>query len=236
MNHLRKLIVLLLFTCVSLQGAALADALHLQGVVLSVDQAKRELIVRHEPFGGMPGMTMPFRISPESAIGAIHPGDAIAAEVDESTDPWTLSRIIAKPGIELTNPTSALRSVHQLAVGEQVPPTRFIDERRQPCTFAGFRGKTCAVVYLHALPAMHGCVRSVSANFHTCSRRSRAVRTIWSRSRSIPISTRPEVLEAYARRFDADESLWTLGTGPRENVLNFAASFGIARSTIRASD
>src|SRR6202044_3336287 len=82
---------LLFFTAVLVALAgSVADARdHLTGIVLMAPSATT-VMVHHEAFAGMPAMTMDFSI-PAGTV--VHPGDHIAADVDRSTEPWSLSEV-----------------------------------------------------------------------------------------------------------------------------------------------
>lgn len=65
----------------------------LRGVILSVSAAQDEVVVRHDASGGMPAMTMTFRVDPSESIGQLHAGDRITARADFSTNPAQLAGI-----------------------------------------------------------------------------------------------------------------------------------------------
>ncbi len=65
----------------------------LRGVIVSVLASQSEAVVRHEPFGGMPAMTMVFRVEPKESVERLHVGDRITGRADLTTDPARLDDI-----------------------------------------------------------------------------------------------------------------------------------------------
>lgn len=211
---------------VSAVPADAAEAIH--GYVLSLDKAKHEAVVRHDAFGGMPGMTMPFRVPRERDFAALHPGDEIRATVNRATEPWTLEFVTSAPGVALTEPSSVLRSVHHLVPGDEVPATRFVDQRGRAFTFAGFRGQDVVLSFIYTRCRDARMCPLVSSNFHSLQNLIARGPYHLVEITLDPAFDRPNVLAAYASRFDANPARWTLGTGRLDDVLDFAAGFGIS--------
>ena len=67
----------------------------LRGMVVAVDGRTGYVLVRHAPFGGMPSMTMTFRLAPGAP--ALHDGDSVSAAVNKRTEPWTLADVRLGP-------------------------------------------------------------------------------------------------------------------------------------------
>ena len=74
---LRTAAAVLIALFVPALAAAKTERVH--GVVLAVTASTGQAIVRHDAFGGMPSMSMPFRIEPRSRIGELQPGNASTA-------------------------------------------------------------------------------------------------------------------------------------------------------------
>ena len=210
--------------------AAAAEAIH--GYVLSLDRAKHEAIVRHDPFGGMPGMTMSFRVPRERDFAALHPGDEIRAVVDRSTEPWTLAHVVSAPGVALTEPASVLRTVHHLVVGDEIPATRFVDQRGRTFTFADFRGRDVVLSFIYTRCRDVRMCPLVSSNFHSLQKLITGGPYHLVEITLDPAFDRPNVLAAYANRFDANPALWTLGTGRPDDVLDFVGALKAARERL----
>jgi protein SCO1/2 len=201
-----------------------ADDVH--GIVLSVLGAQGEAVVRHDAFGGMPAMTMVFRIEPKSALAALHPGDRIEAQGDLSADEPVLSQVRVVGG---AGPARAVHNVQPLNVGDTLPlETQFFDQLGRGFTFTDFRGQTVVLAFVYTRCRDPRMCPLVSANFHALERKVAGLPVHLVEITLDPAFDSPEVLAAYGRRFDADPVRWTLGTGPVNVVNDFAARFGIA--------
>jgi protein SCO1/2 len=209
----------------ALAPAAARAAQTLHGVVLTVLPAKRQAIVRHEAYGGMPAMAMLFTLSARDAT-RLHEGDRIEATVDERAAGEALSnvRVLAQP-VPARGPE--LRSMKLLRTGEAVPSIALVDQNGRPFTFADFHGKTVVLSFIYTRCRDTRMCPLISAHFHQLQQRLDAGGYHLVEVTLDPAFDRPPVLATYAARFDADASRWSIGTGDPNAVLNFAAQFGI---------
>jgi len=197
------------------------------GIVLSVLSGQGEAVVRHDAFGGMPPMTMVFRVQPKSALAGLHPGDRIEALGDLGADEPVLTdvRVIGS----VAGVARAVHNVQPLNVGDSLPlTTQFFDQLGRGFTFTDFRGQTVVLAFVYTRCRDPRMCPLVSANFHALQSRLAGLPVHLVEITLDPAYDTPEVLAAYASRFDADASRWTLGTGPVNVVNDFAARFGIA--------
>ncbi len=201
--------------------------MHLHGVVLAVTPNDGQAIVRHDAFGGMPAMTMAFRITPRSVLGKLHPGDILDATVDTTTDPWTLDEINAKPARRAAPEPEVLQHVVPLRAGDVVPDQPFVDQRGRPFRFSQLRGQDVVLAFVYTRCRDARMCPLISSKFATLQRR------IGSRSIHLvevsldPAYDRPPVLARYGTEFGADPRVWTLAVGEPQATLAFAARFGI---------
>ena len=202
-----------------------ADDLH--GVVVSVLAAQNEAVVRHEPFGGMPGMTMLFRIAPKGVAARLHQGDRIEARVQMEPDGGLLERVRVV-GTQTDNAAPVLHDVQPLNVGDSMPLTPFFDQLGPGFTFIHFRGKTVVLAFIYTRCREPRMCPLVSANFHILQRKLADLPVHLVEITLDRGDDTPKVLANYGQRFDADPDRWTLGTGPQNVVNDFAARFGIA--------
>jgi protein SCO1/2 len=200
---------------------AAAVALTLHGTVLQVGPGN-SIVVHHDPFGGMPSMTMPFSVP---AGTAVHPGDAITATVDESTDPWSLSNIrVAKVQAQAV-------AVHQkpLGAGDSVPHAVLTDASGRTRSLATLSGHAYALTFIYTRCRDGSMCPLVSAKFRTMQPNLPAGARLIEVSLD-PYDT-PAVLRDYAKSYGAG-STWEFFTGPEATVAPFAERFGIlARRT-----
>lgn len=195
--------------------------------MLAVTPKTGEVIVRHDAFGSMPAMTMPFRIVPTARAAQLRPGATIDADVDTKTEPWTLSHVDSSSGQPLTTDTTPFRRVTPVKVGDVVPDTAFVDQRGRPFRFSELRGQTAVLAFVYTRCQDARMCPLISAKFRQLQElaRSRAVHLV--EVTLDPAYDRPPVLERYGKVFGADPTRWSLVVGDAEPTLNFAAQFGI---------
>jgi protein SCO1/2 len=208
-------------------GTANAAA-HLHGVVLAVTPSG-EAIVRHDAVGPMPAMTMPFRIVPRARAAQLQPGDVIDAELDTTTEPWTLRHVTSSTSEPVTENESRLRRVTPLRVGDLVPDVpSLVDQAGRPFRFSSLRGQDVVLAFIYTRCQDVRMCPLISAKFRRLQDRA-GTRSLHLVEVSIdPAYDRPPVLRRYAATFGADPRRWTLAVGDAEPTLDFAARFGIA--------
>jgi protein SCO1/2 len=197
---------------------ALLLAWHLTGTVLST--AGATLIVHHEPFAGMPAMTMTFRVPPGTRA---RPGDAIDADVDRSTEPWSLTHLIVRPA---RRPRTALLPAFVRA-GERVPDIALVDQLGRAFRLSSLRGTPYALTFAYTRCADPSMCPLVSAKLQRIQRRTIGERIALVEISLDPAYDRPAVLARYGAMFGANPARWHLATGDPRTVLDFAARFGI---------
>jgi protein SCO1/2 len=209
-----------------LPASAHAAPQHLHGVVLSLTPQTGIVIVRHDAFGGMPAMTMPFAVRPRARVRELQPGAIIDADVDTRTDPWTLRNVTSKAAQAVTaNPS--LRRVVPLQIGDVVPDTAFVDQAARPFRFSQLRGTNVVLAFVYTRCQDARMCPLISAKFHTLQ--LAPGRNVHLVEVSLdPTYDRPPVLARYAKTFGADPRRWTLAVGAADETLDFAARFGVA--------
>jgi protein SCO1 len=206
--------------------ASAAPRLH--GVVLAVTPKTGEAIVRHDPFGGMPGMTMPFRIVPRERAAQLQPGATIDADVNTKTEPWTLSNVTSTSAQSLTvDNSSPLRRVTRLKIGDTVPDTPFVDQTGKPFRFSQLRGRDVVLSFIYTRCADARMCPLISAKFGKLQDQMGARKLHLVEVTLDPAYDRPPVLARYGAAYRADPRKWSLVVGDAEPTLNFAAQFGI---------
>lgn len=203
---------------------AAAETLH--GTVLTIIPAKNEAIVAHAAYGGMPAMTMGFKLSAADAA-RLRDGDTIEATVGAGGDMPSL-RDVRVTGSAKQAAGDSMNSVPLLVSGDPVPLTRFTGQDGKPFTFADFRGKIVLLSFIYTRCGDARMCPLISANFHQVQKKLGNEPYHLVEITLDPDFDTPAVLERYGRVFDFDPRRWTLGTGPKRDVLNFAAQFGIA--------
>jgi cytochrome oxidase Cu insertion factor (SCO1/SenC/PrrC family) len=200
--------------------AAPADARdRLTGIVLMTPSATT-IVLHHEPFAGMPAMSMSFSVPPGTIV---HPGDRIAADVDTTTEPWKLS------AIRLTSAAIVQHSTlpNFLNTGDAVPDLAVVDQRGRHETLAALHGRPYALTFIYTRCRDPRMCPFVSAKLHQVQTRTAGTRVALVEVSLDPAYDRPPVLARYGATFGADPARWDLFTGDPKTVLDFAARFRI---------
>jgi protein SCO1/2 len=219
---LRGLVAALLML-LAVPAAAAGERIH--GVVLAVTPQSGEAVVRHDAFGGMPSMAMPFRIVPRERLGAMQPGNRIEATVDRTTEPWTLRDLTIVATEAVTAP--AARRVAPLHLGDDVPDGPFVDQNGRPFRFTMLRGNDVVLAFIYTRCQDARMCPLISAKFNQLQRKARDRKLRLVEVTLDPSYDRPPVLARYARTFGADARRWTLAVGDAGPTLDFAARFGV---------
>jgi cytochrome oxidase Cu insertion factor (SCO1/SenC/PrrC family) len=178
------------------------------------------IIVHHEPFAGMPAMTMTFSV-PAGTV--VHPGDRITADVDTTAEPWALSSVaVTAAPVPRSGPQIAF-----LDVGDRVPATPFIDAAGRAVTLAALRGRPYALTFIYTRCRDPRMCPFVSAKLHLLQTRTAGSPIALVEVSLDPAYDRPPVLRRYGALFGADPARWQLFTGDPRTVLDFAARFRI---------
>jgi protein SCO1 len=207
-------------------GMAVAKAERVHGLVLALTPKDGEAIIRHDAFGSMPGMTMPFRILPRAQIGTLQVGNAIDATVDTTTEPWTLRDVTVSTTQPVTG-DSPLRRVVPVRVGDVVPDTPFVDQTGRPFRFSQLRGQDAVLAFVYTRCQDPRMCPLISAKFHALQQRIGARRMHLVEVTLDPSYDRPPVLARYGKMFGANPRDWTMAVGDADPTLDFAARFGI---------
>jgi protein SCO1/2 len=205
--------------------ASAAQRLH--GVVLAVTPKTGEVIVRHDAFGSMPAMTMPFRIVPRARAAQLQAGATIDADVSTATEPWTLTNLSSSSAQRLTEDVSPLRRVTPLKIGDAVPDTSFADQTGKPFRFSQLRGQDVVLSFIYTRCADARMCPLISAKFRKLQEQAGTRPLHLVEVTLDPTFDRPEVLARYGAAFTADPKRWSLIVGDAEPTLDFAARFGI---------
>jgi protein SCO1/2 len=225
-------LLLALFFGGTVQAAGAAPE-ELHGLVLAVQSASAQAVVRHDATGSMAAMTMTFAVAPRAMVKRLRAGQTIDANVDRATSPWTLTGINILGQQALTSltpaneqPVSAIRNVTPLAAGNRVPQTPFYDQSGAPFTFASLRGHDVVLAFIYTR-CPDECPL-ISAKFSRIQTLLRGTSTRLVEVSLDPSFDTPPVLRRYAQTYSADAQRWTLLTGNLDQVLDFAARFDVS--------
>jgi cytochrome oxidase Cu insertion factor (SCO1/SenC/PrrC family) len=192
----------------------------LTGIVLMAPSATT-IMVHHAAFAGMPAMSMDFGVPPGTLV---HPGDRIAADVDRTTEPWSLTAIRVIAG---ASSTRNFTPPNFLNPGDRVPDLAVIDQRGRHETLAVLHGHPYALTFVYTRCRDPKMCPFVSAKLHQVQTQTAGTAVALVEVSLDPAYDRPPVLARYGTMFGADPTRWHLFTGDPRAVLDFAARFRI---------
>ncbi|TAM58756.1 SCO family protein [bacterium] len=208
-------------------AAPLQPLIPMHGVVL-VQTSADEAIVRNDAVPSMlPAQTRVYRI-PRGA--RLHPGEELDAYLETATSPWTLKDV--SPGSRYAVGQGFPDVTRFLKPGDELPNVPFVDQRGQPVRFSDFRGKTTllTVIYTRCTDICPVITRKFVSIASTVSPKE----FHFVELTIDPNYDTPSVLQAYARKYGANDSRWTFLTGESREVGRLLAQLGI--SSVHGSD
>jgi protein SCO1/2 len=236
---------IVLSLCVAFAAAACTKSdertFPLQGQVLSLEPARKQLTVKHEEIKGfMPAMTMPYEVRDAKLLDGLAPGDLINATLVVVSNGAYLSAIrkvgqapLEKPPAEAPNP-SASSGFELLKPGETVPDGAFVDQSGQKRRFSAFKGSPVVMTFIYTkcpLPTFCPLMDRHFAALQASLKADASLQAVHLVTVSFdPITDTPAVLREHAKRLNADLTRWTFLTGDRDEIDQFAARFGVSIS------
>lgn len=238
-----------LAACLSLAacggGGARADEnarrYDLKGKVISVDKARREVVVEHEEIPGfMEAMTMPFALRDEDALAAVAPGDTIQATLAVTDEAYWLEA----PAISRSLGGEAAAGAEQYgaepASGAEVPNFRLVNQDGRQVGLGDYRGRALLFTFIYTRCPLPEYCALMSTNFARLEEELAKDSDLYDRTHLLSVSIdpdydKPPVLKTYAaqqagRRRAEDFRHWEFATGPPEEVKKFAGFFGLTYS------
>ncbi len=203
----------------ALMGAGPPRA-HLHGVVIGIDARSGSVLVRHDAFGGMPGMTMPFAVSP-NVLARLHPRDVIDATVEQSGSPWRLE------AVRIVSQAPSERYVPVMQIGDIVPGLPLVDQTGRPFSFAALGGRAAVVAFIYTRCADAKMCPLVSAKFARLQHMIDPKTTRLVEVTLDPAFDTPAVLKRYGSAFGALADRWTFATGRAADVDELSRRMGI---------
>jgi len=221
-------------------GGEAAKSYLLEGKVISLNSAKKEITLQHKEIPGyMAAMTMPFKVKDEWIFGVAQPGDEVHGTLVVSSTRGGGSYIqnvsINKAGA--TAAASTTSAVHIPAVGEQPPDFSFIDQSGNRIRLRQFRGRPVVLTFIYTrCPLPDFCIR-MSGNFAQLARELKASDpALFGKLRLLSISIDPEYDKpaalkrygtAYAGEIDPGFEHWKFVSGTVAETRRAAEFFGL---------
>ena len=203
----------------------------LQGQILAVRPAQREVVIKHEDIKGfMPGMTMPFTVRDTALLSGTQPGDLVTATLVVGETEAYLSRLTTTGHAALTEAPPA-PAPEILAPGQAVTDANLVDQDGQIRAFSSFKGHRVALTFIYTrcpLPDFCPLMDRHFASVQKTIASTPALADVRLVTVTLdPAFDTPAILKPYARRRGADPSVWSFLTGEPEEVNRFASQFGL---------
>ena len=213
----------------------------LRGEVISVDAARRVLVVKHEEIKGyMPAMTMEFIVSTGDAASA-KPGQRIRAEmITSKTADFRLEKIWPDDKVATDTVAAVANALRQdthnrgkdayREVGESIPDFALYDQEGRVVQSARFRGKSIMLNFIFTrCPVATMCPASTSKMMAT-QKLAREVGVADLEFISItldPAYDTPGILKEYATARAIDTTNFSFLTGPENAIKDLLTQFGV---------
>ena len=240
-NHLaygRSVFALLLLLSLTVcSNAPAAKRYELEGRVVAVDPAARQLTIAHQDVPGlMKAMTMPFTVGKANnwIFKSIAPGDHIHATLVLSDHAELQDISFTRLSNTESDGTSAL---HVPQPGEEVPDFTLVNQSGKTIHFHQFRGKPLLLTFIYTrCPLPDYCIR-MSNNFGQVMQQLQKDPKAFNQAQLLSVSIDPEndkpaVLRSYGEhyvgRVDPSFTHWEFASGSPEQVRQAADFFGLA--------
>jgi protein SCO1/2 len=210
----------------------------LKGVVVSVDPATSQVIVRHDEIPGyMDAMTMPFNVAESKMLAELRPGDGIEAKLVVGEKSSRLEGIVvSRHGTETSTQTIPEQGPYGKP-GDASPATVLTGQDGKPLSLTDFKGKAVALTFIFTrCPLPDFCPR-MNAQFAEVEATLAKEPALYAKSQLLSVSfdpehDTPEVLREYRERFlrgakGVAPAHWRFATGTPANIKEFATFFGL---------
>jgi protein SCO1/2 len=187
-------------------------------MLLQSNAAKQTVVISHRDINGyMPAMTMEFHAE---QIPDLAPGTRI-----------TFNLAVNRHSSEVTNivPRGAAAEFiapKPLAVGSAVPDFTLTGESGKPVQLSTLHGQVIAIDFIYTRCPLPDVCPRLSANFARLQRRFGPKLTLLSITID-PQFDQPDVLQRYAKRWNANPETWHFLTGDEISIRKIAETFGL---------
>jgi protein SCO1/2 len=207
-------------------------AYELQGQILAIQAERKEVLIKHEDIKGfMPGMTMPFTVKDGALLSGKQPGDLVTATLVVGDVDAHLSTLTKTGHAALEAPPAVGDAPRVLALGDEVADALLIDQDGKPLPFSSLRGRRVALTFVYTRCPLAEFCPLMDRHFAAVQKTISATPSL-SDVRLLTMTFDPEfdtpaVLQAHARRRNANPAVWTFATGDPKEIARFAGQFGV---------
>ncbi len=236
MSTARFVFALLVLALLLVAGCTRSGTYDVQGRVMGFSNDPHTVVIAHEDVPGlMPAMTMSFTARSPEAVARLQTGDAVGFTLHVGADSAWIDGLERLPDSAVaahpagTPPPSRSADV-LLEAGDRLPPFRLVDQQGDTLRATDFRGKALALTFIYTRCPLPDYCPLMSERFRALQ--TQLKEQFPDRAALLSISFDPEydtpaVLKGYARRYDADPSLWHVATGAPEVIERLTARFGV---------
>ena len=222
----------------SAAAAAVIQTYPAKGVVQSVNQDGRQIVVRHDAISNyMDAMTMPFKVIETAALANLHPGDEITFQLHVSATASWIDQI-KKTGTTLPPPNQKPADYSPLPAVTAVTTNpllfyKFTNELGQAVSLNDFHGQALVITFFYTrCPLPDYCPR-LSKNFQEASQKLSAMTNATANWHFLSITFDPAVdtpamLKAYGDSYNYDPNHWSFLTGPPDKIAELARGAGVS--------
>lgn len=230
------MLVLALGASCRLEPAGGVQTFPVTGVVELLKPDGKTVVIRHTAISNyMDAMTMPFTVKERRELAGLRPGDEISfrlqvAENESWIDQVNKSGKTQPTQIKAEPPVPQTNAAPTLKLGD-IPEFALTNEFGQPVSLRQFKGQAVALTFFFTrCPIPEYCPR-LARNFEGACRKLNAMPrgpTNWHLlSLSFDPLDRPEVLQAYAHRYQYDSNHWSFLTGNIDHIRELTRGFGV---------
>ena len=205
------------------------------GEVRGIELEAKTVIVRHEEIPDyMAAMTMPFDVKDVSEISGLETNDLISFRMIVTEDDGWIDQVKkigkAKPQPKVVVPAVRIvPDVEPLEVGSAMSDYSFTNELGEEVRISDYRGKALAITFIFTrCPFPDFCPR-MAAQFSAVQDAFKEGPEDWQLL-SITIDPEydtPDVLQAYAKRYNYDPGHWSWVTGEIGVIDAITTQFGL---------
>jgi protein SCO1/2 len=202
------------------------------GVVLAVQRGNAAIVRTNAAPLMLPSEIRRYRLSKPVVLAQ---GTGIDAFIDTSTSPWTLrDTVVAGPFVPgLPHPGR----VTPVDLGSPLPAAQMIDQQGRMISLArAFAGKTLLLSFMFTRCQDRTVCPEISGNFAYMQRKLDPAKFSLVEISLDPDHDSPEILRAYARRYGADPSTWSLLTAEGSTIQRLLNEFGIDSLRVSSND
>lgn len=209
-----------------------------KGVIQEIKPDGKTAKIKHEAIPNyMAAMTMDFEARNTNELRGLKAGDVISFRLSvTSNDGWIdqVKKLSATSPTELPSRQSVhvTKDVDLLKPGDLLPEYHFTNELGQAVSFGEFKGQALAITFIFtSCPYPVFCPR-MSQNFVAAQKKMASMPNAPSNWRLLTISfdpekDTPEVLKAYAERYEYDPKHWSFLTGDLTEITAVAEQCGL---------